>query len=367
MKTKTLLSILVLFAAINSFAQVATPQKITLLFAGDVMMHDSQLAAAKQPNADAYNFEPAFALIKPLIEKYDLAFANLETTLGIKPYKGYPNFSSPPQLAVELQRTGFDVLVTANNHSVDKLGKGIDKTIEVLDSLGIPHTGTFINPAVRDTTYPLLIEHNGFRLALLNYTYGTNGIAIPAPRVVNLIDTLQIQADIDKAIKLAPDMVIAMMHWGDEYKESPNTVQQKLATMMTQRGVNLVIGSHPHVLQPMTWTRDSIQNHLVVYSLGNFISGQRTIPRDGAAVVGVELTKTLNNCEISDVHYHLTYVHYPVIGGIRHFMVVPVSLVETTPEMPAPGGAGWGRLWNYAVGARAVMKKNINVPEKIND
>lgn len=363
------LSILLIFTFLAgsipfTWGQTKDTSHITLLFAGDVMAHDSQLNAALNASSNTYDFKPAFEHAKQLIESYDVAFANLETTLGVKPYSGYPNFSSPPQLAADLQWAGFDVLATANNHSVDKLGKGIDGTITSLDSLKIAHTGTFYNQAQRDSTYPLLIEAKGFRLALLNYTYGTNGIAIPTPRIVNLIDTSQIRHDINQAKAMLPDAIIAMLHWGDEYQSSPNAAQINLGKFLTSQGVGLVIGSHPHVLQPMEWTNDSLQNHLVVYSLGNFVSGQRTIPRDGAAVVGVKLTKDKKGCRITDAHYRLTYVHYPVIEGIRRFIVVPVAGVEKDTQWQAPGTAGWGRLHYYAKGAREVMKNNVNVNEK---
>lgn len=347
-----------------TWGQTVDTTHITLLFAGDVMAHDSQLKASLNATSNTYDFKPTLEHVKELIESYDVAFANLETTLGVKPFTGYPNFSSPPQLAADLQWAGFDVLVTANNHSVDKLGKGIDGTIVHLDSLTIAHTGTFYNKAHRDSTYPLLIEAKGFRLALLNYTYGTNGIAIPATKIVNLIDTSQIRQDIIKAKALLPDAIIAMLHWGDEYQSSPNQAQIDLGKYLTSQGVELVIGSHPHVLQPMEWTNDSLQNHLVVYSLGNFVSGQRTIPRDGAAIVGIELTKDKKGCRITDVHYRLIYVHYPIINGIRQFIVVPVAGVEKDAQWQAPGTAGWGRLHDYAKGAREVMKNNVNVTEK---
>src|SRR5690606_35570161 len=141
----------------------------------------------------------------------------------------------------------------------DRGRQGIERTIRVLDSLGIPHTGTFPDGVSRLTEYPLILIQNGFTLALLNYTYGTNGIPVPKPGMVNLIDTAQIRKDINKAKQIRPDAIIAFMHWGDEYQSLPNRRQRQLAEFCFQQGADLVIGSHPHVLQPMEWRKEKNQ------------------------------------------------------------------------------------------------------------
>jgi poly-gamma-glutamate capsule biosynthesis protein CapA/YwtB (metallophosphatase superfamily) len=202
------------------FAQDTT--RLSLLFVGDIMQHDSNIAAAYNPIAKKYDYSACFEYVAPIIRSADLAIGNLELTLAGAPFKGYPQFSAPDALAVELKRTGFDVLVTANNHSVDRRRKGVERTIRVLDSLQVLHTGTFIDSAARDNTYPLIIEKNGFRLSLLNYTYGTNGIPVSKPNVVNLIDTIQIKLDLEKARTQQADAIIVFMHWGAEYQSLPN-------------------------------------------------------------------------------------------------------------------------------------------------
>src|SRR5690606_14556216 len=138
-----------------------------------IMGHDSQIASAFDAATKTYDYASCLAYMKPYIESADIAFGNLEVTLAGPPYKGYPQFSSPDALAVALKEVGFDVLVTANNHSVDRGRQGIERTIRVLDSLGIPHTGTFPDEVSRLNEYPLILIKNGFTLALLNYTYGT--------------------------------------------------------------------------------------------------------------------------------------------------------------------------------------------------
>lgn len=340
--------------------------EVSLLFLGDVMGHDTQIAAARRGSENHYDYSESFYFVKDIISSADLAIANLEVTLAGPPYKGYPEFSSPDQLAIDLQQAGVDVMVTANNHSCDKRAKGIVRTIDVLDSLGIAHTGTFKDSVDLQKNHPLIINKNGIRIALLNYTYGTNGIPIPAGKFVNIIDSLSIQNDIRKSKQLQPDMIIAFVHWGDEYVTSPNKKQKGLAKFMHDQGVDMIIGSHPHVLQPFVWQKDSLKNQLTIYSMGNFVSGQRTAPRDGGAMVRVTLKKTHEDCIISNAGYILTYVHYPYINGLRHFMVVPVARIEQNSDLVPPGNAGWGRLKTFAAEARTIMDHNHGIHEITN-
>ncbi len=144
--------------------------------------------SAENRESKTYDYNEVFRYIKPVISEADIAIANFEVTLAGPPYKGYPQFSSPAALAAACRNAGIDYLVTANNHSADRGKNGITGTINRLDSIGIPHTGTFLNKASRDTLQPLLITKNGISLALLNYTYGTNGIKVPDPVIVNMLN-----------------------------------------------------------------------------------------------------------------------------------------------------------------------------------
>lgn len=341
----------------------APTQRLTLLFAGDIMVHDTQLPPCYDVKTNRYDFTESFGLIQPLISGADIAFANLETTLGGPPYRGYPDFSSPDELAVAIKECGFDVLVTANNHSCDRGGKGMARTNRVLDSLAIRHTGTFADSVDFRTNHPLWVEQNGISLMVLNYTYGINGTKFPKKAIVNLIDTALIKMDLLMVKEHNPDAVIVYLHWGEEYSEQPSVSQQKLAKWLSQNGVDMIIGSHPHVLQRMEWHNQAPTNYVVAYSLGNFLSGQRTAPRDGAAVLEVELTKQNGVASITNANYSLTYVHYPRINGIRHFKTVPVALAEKGVE--APEGTGWGKLHIFAAHARTVLKGNKNVAESV--
>lgn len=320
-----LLTTLWMVVAIPTQAQDTT--RLSLLFAGDIMGHDSQIAAAYNPATKQYEYEYCYQFVKPYLESADIAIGNLELTLAGPPYKGYPAFSSPDALALTLQAAGFDVLVTANNHSCDKGRLGIERTIEMLDSFKIPHTGTFVDEVSRLNEYPLYLERNGFKLALLNYTYGTNGIAIPKPTIVNLIDTTQMAVDIAQAKKNTPDFIIAFMHWGSEYQPLPNSYQKRATEFLFKKGVALVIGAHPHVVQPMEFNKQ--QQQLVVYSLGNFVSGQRDRYKNGGAMVRVNLMKTrvdsVNTSIIDSVNYILQYVHR---DESKDYSIVPIPTYE---------------------------------------
>ncbi len=345
----------------NATAQDTT--RLSLLFAGDVMGHDSQIAAAYNASTNSYDYSACFQFLKPYIASADLAIANLEVTLGGVPYKGYPAFSSPDALALALQDVGFDALVTANNHSCDRGKRGIERTIDMLDSFKITHTGTFVDEASRLNDYPLIIEKNGFKLALLNYTYGTNGIAVPKPTIVNLIDTVQIRKDIAQAKQAKPDYIIAFMHWGSEYQSQPNVYQQSITKYLFDKGVELVIGAHPHVLQPMHFNKEKQQ--VVVYSLGNFVSGQRDRYKNGGAMVRIDLSKIRNDSTITksidSVNYILQYVHR---DAQKKYVVLPVPDFEKDTTGFIKDEAGKLAFKTFAEDSRLLFDKyNTNVKE----
>ncbi len=319
---KFVLTFFTLVISVCSHGQDTT--RLSLLFTGDIMQHDSNIATAFDPVSKRYDYSACFEYVAPIVRTADLAIGNLELTLAGSPYKGYPQFSAPDALAVELKQIGFDVLVTANNHSVDRRKKGVERTIRVLDSLQILHTGTFVDSTARANTYPLIVEKNGFKLSLLNYTYGTNGIPITKPNIVNLIDTVQIKLDMAQAREQKTDAIIVFMHWGDEYQSLPNSTQKKLAKLLFREGAKLVIGAHPHVLQPMEWNKE--RDQLIVYSLGNFVSGQRPRYRDGGAMLWVELQKVIKDSvtqtSIHNSEYELEWVQKStefVMRPLRYF------------------------------------------------
>ena len=301
---------------------------LRIVFAGDVMGHDSQINAAYIDSSDTYDYKDCFYYLKPFLGDADIAVANLEVTLAGPPYKGYPRFSSPDALLDGLMNAGFNVLVNANNHALDRGSEGLERTQEVTGRKGMILTGSFISSGHREQTYPLILEKNDIMLAILNYTYGTNGLQADTPYIVNYIDTFMIQRDIEKVKLVEPDFVIASVHWGKEYQRQEDTLQRELAGFLFRQGVDVIIGSHPHVVQPIQYTQSNTGfHHLVVYSLGNFVSNQRDRYRDGGIIFGLELEKT-DRTRISGFDYLPIWVHKPLQGDKRAFRLIPASLAE---------------------------------------
>ncbi len=349
-------------------------QKLTLLFMGDIMGHDTQIKAAENKEAKTYDYNDQFRYVLPVIESCDFAAANLEVTLAGPPYKGYPQFSSPAALASACLNAGIDCLLTANNHSADRGNKGIINTIFRLDSIGIMHTGTFINQASADTLQPLMIVKNGISFALLNYTYGTNGIPVPPPVIVNMLEKDKITSDIEKTASLNPDLIILVLHWGTEYDTIPSENQTYLANYFFYKGVDLIIGSHPHVLQKMIWQKDNpiFRNKAIVYSLGNFISNQRKPRTDGGAMVKIEITKNDSSVLITDAGYYLTWVYTPIENGKRKFYILPCTEFENNPGF-FPDPNDFLQMQKFIKSSRSLLYKQnegfrefyLNLPERI--
>jgi len=298
---------------------------LKLIFAGDLMGHVGQITAAKKEakGKESYNYKPVYKYLKPYFSSADFAIINLEHTLAGEPYTGYPQFSSPDESVFAISDAGFNLLATANNHSLDRGKQGLERTISVLDSMKLKHFGTYKDTAERDFRYPLLIEKNGITIALLNYTYGTNMLVEEAPNIVNRIDTNQIANDIKKARFAFPDFIIAIMHWGLEYENTENQEQRELAKFLAWRGVDLIIGSHPHVVQPFDKiyvpNNDSVP---VIYSLGNFISNQRDRYKNGGIVFEVNLRKD-GRTKITDYGYMPFWVYRFNRNGANVFRMLP--------------------------------------------
>lgn len=357
--------LLFILFALAYFVGVDAQDKATLLFFGDIMGHDGQIQSASRNNGEYYDYTESFKWIEPYFRSADLVVGNLEVTFAGKPYTGYPTFSSPDELAVALKNAGVDMLVTANNHSCDRRRVGVDRTIDILDKNYFLRTGTFKDHTDYETHRVKVIELNNIKIALLNYTYGTNGIPVTPPNIVNLIDRDQMAKDIELAKSYSPDKVIVFIHWGDEYVTTPNSTQTSLANFLHQQGVDIIIGSHPHVVQPFHLKKvDDGQQQLTVYSLGNFVSNQRKDYTDGGAMVRIELTKENDEVKITHAEYMLTWVHLPVVNGRKQYLVLPASIysVKGTPEGLPHGYSG---MFNYLKLAREVMSKSSGVTEAV--
>ena len=260
-----------------------------IVFVGDAMQHQSQLDAAARaaranPAAGTHSYEGTFSALRPLIASADYAVVNLECPLGGAPYAGYPMFCAPDAWARALADAGFDLALTANNHILDRRDRGLLRTLTMLDSIGLPHVGTTAAGAPPAQT---VASVGNFRVGFLNYTYGTNGIRPGAGVHVNYIDTAAMRRDIALARAAGAELVAVCVHWGVEYRLLPEPTQRSLAAALHAMGADMVIGAHPHVIQPME-LRDG---HLTVYSLGNLISGMRTPDTRGGLMAAVTLRR----------------------------------------------------------------------------
>lgn len=322
------LAILTLFLATSL---VAKEERVSLIFAGDAMVHTPQIEAAK--TANGYNFHPTFEKIKSRIFNADIAGVNLETTLGTPPYSGYPLFISPKEYAKALHHGGFNLFFTANNHALDSGKKGLEQTIDVIRKEGVKQTGTFKTPDDRALNYPLMLIKNGIRIAFLNYTYGTNGLPVRPPNIVNLIDTTLIKKDIATANQLNPDIIIAVMHWGHEYHTQPSSHQKEIAQFLFNNKVRIIIGHHPHVIQPIqTYTEGDSITHAVFYSLGNFVSNQRWENSDGGMLAHIVLSKKDPEAPVTIelIDYSLVWTHKYFKDNKPVFNVLPAQDKNTT-------------------------------------
>ncbi len=302
------------------------------------MHHSPQLKSAQTPSG-GYDYSPCFAYVKEEVSKADFAIANLEVPLAGKPYTGYPLFSAPDEYAKGIREAGFDILLTANNHAVDKARHGVVRTLDVLDSLGLAHFGTYRDSMERANTYPLLIEKNNIRIALIGYTYDTNGLPVTPPVVVNQINREQILADIQAAQAMDVDAIIACMHWGLEYQTQPEPAERELAAWMLAQGVDHIVGTHPHVVQPIevhTAPSDSTERHVVAYSLGNYLSNQSPATTkkeftDGGAALHLTLSKRGGVTTLSDCNYSWVWVSRPQVSGKKSYrLLTPTAAPNAT-------------------------------------
>ena len=287
------------------------------------MQHDGQINAARNKTTGSYEYEDGYKFVKPIINEYDIKVANLEVTLAGKPYKGYPQFSAPDELAETLVSTGFNVILTSNNHSCDRGSKGVLRTLDVLDELGVAHTGTFRNKEERDKNYPLMIEQNGMKVAMLNYTYGTNGLKVAAPLIINYIDSTVIRRDIEKAKALNADYIICNMHWGKEYLHTPDKYQKKWEKFCYRAGADMVIGGHPHTVQPIVRKKVEDVERLTVWSTGNFVSNMSVRYTRGGVMVGTSLIKENGKTSLGKTEQTLVYVHKKQEGAIKQYYILP--------------------------------------------
>lgn len=297
---------------------------LTVCFMGDMMMHTEQIETALRNNG-TYNFSSYFKLIENKIKDADLAVANMEFTLGGLPYAGYPCFSAPDSFATHLADCGFDIFLTANNHIFDRRGKGAARTLEQYRKLeethGIRVTGLAEDEDKRNQETPLIIRRKGIRLAFINFTYGTNsGSGTHWPKTNYMNNTPVIESAVNNASKEA-DLTIILPHWGTEYQLHHSEEQKDMAEWLVNKGADIIIGTHPHVVQDTS----HIKGIQVAYSLGNAVSNM------SAANTQLELMATLkvirkNNGDIETLPLELTWLWCSRPGGFcNDYIIIPVE------------------------------------------
>ena len=300
--------------------------KMTVI--GDIMCHNSQYKDAY--DGSSYVFDD----IKDYISSADIAVGNLETTFAGKErgYSNYPRFNSPEQLAYNLKDMGIDVLCTANNHSMDTNYSGVVSTLDFLDDAGISHMGT--SRTAEEQNQILVKDVNGIKIAFLAFTYGTNGIPVPSANsyCVNLIDKDLILKQLELAKAQEPDLICVNMHWGLEYQNVQNSDQEDWADFLFENGVDVILGSHPHVLQPMekrtvTLEDGTTKNCFVIYSLGNFISGQTKKNTRTSIILNINFTKDgeTGKTTIGDVSYVPIYMYKSSSGSTKRYKLLDIT------------------------------------------
>lgn len=299
---------------------------VSLLAVGDDLIHTQVIASGKRSDG-TYNFNHLYKNIKSDVKAADIAVINQETVLGGKSlgYSGYPTFNSPVEIGDAVVKAGFDVILHATNHSMDKGEKGLQNSLDYWKTKkGITVLGANETKKEQDTVK--VVEKNGIKIAMLNYTYGLNGLPLPSDRkyMVNLLDEEKIKKDIAQAKKKA-DFIIVFPHWGTEYNYEPDAMQKKYTKLFADQGVDLVIGAHPHVIEPVEWVQGKNGHKMLVYySLGNLVSGQVEVSTMIGGLANVTIQKDAEgNTAIKDASITTTITHYE--AGYANYSIYKLS------------------------------------------
>lgn len=350
-------------AATPADSAAVAPAGATVLFAGDAMQHQAQLDQALiEGDGKRYDYSECFRWIAPVVTEADYAVVNLEVPLGGGPrYSGYPCFSAPDSYAQALADAGFDMMLTSNNHCLDSGMKAARRTLSALDSIGVDHVGTYHNAADRESKVPFIKDINGIKFGFLNYTYGTNGIPVRDGMEVALIDRDKIAREMKRTRDAGAEILVVTMHWGIEYVLHENAVQRDLADFLIKQGADMVIGGHPHVIQPMKMVRDEKrqQDVPVVYSLGNLISNMKTGDTQGGAYMRVRVERDEDGkARVKWADYDTFFCAKPTGKG-TNFTVIPS---DRTDHIPA------SQLNNWKIFDRSSSKvfdaENVNIPRR---
>jgi poly-gamma-glutamate synthesis protein (capsule biosynthesis protein) len=317
--------------SIDKKIEIDSVALVRIAVVGDLMCHSPQFNYAKV-SKDSFDFNPVYRYIKESLESADFTFGNLETVIGEKgsTYLGYPRFKSPKDYVTALAQNGFDFLCFANNHTLDQGELGILNTIRILNENNIGYTGAFNSQSDRDSIR--ILNLNGIKIALLAYSYGTNGSVIPKGKdyLINLIDYNLIEKDIHSAKQNGAEIVLVNFHFGNEYQRFPSDYQKEVVKKTIEFGADLIIASHPHVIQPIEFYKTNgatLDSGIVAYSLGNFISNQRKRFTDAGVILYLILEKNLNTkkIELKSVEYLPTWVFKGKTEFGNEFLILPLQ------------------------------------------
>ena len=317
----------------NTKQDTAEPITFTLTSLGDTLCHNTQYWDAYNSKTNEYDFSYVYEDIKNYTLSSDITIGSLETTFAGKEkgYSNYPTFNTPDSLATALKNIGVDVVSLAGNHALDYGYTGLCRTIDVFNNIGLSHLGTY--KTAEDQEKILIKDVKGVKIAFINYTYGTNGIPVPSGKefCVNLIDKDFIKKQINQAKEQNVDMIVACMHWGTEYRTTANSEQKDLANFLFENGVDVILGNHPHVLEPMEKKTITLQDGttkevFVVYALGNFTADQRDeITRD-SAILNLTITKNSDSkISIDKVNYVPIYMYKNTNVSTHKFKILDIE------------------------------------------
>ena len=335
--------------AIDTKPEVRT---ISIAAVGDIMSHKDNLTAAYNPKTKTYDFSDCFQYIAPELKNSDLVIGNFETvTAGLKEvYSSYPSFNTPDEILKAIASSGFDVLSTANNHCLDRGVAGLARTIKLIQENGMINVGSSIDGKNKYVTK----EINGIKVSILSYTYAFNSNDSKLSKknieqYLSPINEAQIKKDIQSVRSQGTDAVIVIMHWGNEYQRQPSTYQTALAKKIFEWGGDIILGSHPHVVQKSEIMKVNGQNKYVIYSMGNIVSGYRRtdtgkrpnkIYTEDGVIVKLTIEKDTNNkVSIKTVNHIPTWLDKYYVNGKPVFRILPIPSSDFKAEYINSGNA----------------------------
>lgn len=321
-------------------------QVVRIAATGDIMLHSPQIASGRQRDG-SYDFSAFFKEIKPYFSSADLSIANLEVSFGGKePYSGYPRFNSPDQLVDAVRDGGINIVSTANNHAMDMGAVGLKRTYQIVNEKGIKTVGTAPSTQDRKAT---VVTKKGIKIAFLAYTESTNGFPIPKPYLLNKIDPAQIDKDIKEVQAQGVDFVVVSLHFGKEYQRVPNEYQRKIAQHVFESGADVILGSHPHVIQPMKKLKINGKERFIIYSMGNFISNQTDPYTDEGIIVYLDVEKKKGETTLKNISYLPTLCHRYRSNGKSKYVVVPIEkrLPTALPLYPGITHKKWTQTYDH--------------------